>query len=463
VKIVGARHAVPLQVGIRIIMKIKMIICFGLLLILQTSAYAILNLELTKGVDRAIPIAAIPFKFQGNQQLPLDVTTIISQDLQNSGRFKLLDVKEMQQTPSDINNVDFQYWKDKGVDDLVLGKIQSYGNNKYQISFSLLNIYKHFKKKSFFDASPVLAKETYVVMAKDLRKLAHKISDIIYAKLTGERGIFSTKIAYILVDRTPNQPRKYSLIVSDSDGYNPQAILTSSQPIMSPAWSPDGKSIAYVSFENRRATLFVSNVTTGARRVITSFPGINGAPTWSPDGKHLAVVLSKNGGAKIFLVDLHNGKLSQLTNGWLIDTEPCFSPDGKSILFTSDRAGSPQIYLRDLASGSLRRLTFVGNYNARASFTPDKKSIVMLHRDQGSFNIAIQDLQTGVVTILAGVCDNQSPSIAPNGRMIIYASHDGNKGLLALVSTDGKVRLNLPETNGEVREPAWSPFLSSKQ
>lgn len=441
---------------------IKIIICVVLLCVLQTSSYAILNLELTKGVDRAIPIAVVPFQFQGNQQLPLDITTIISQDLQNSGRFKLLDVKAIQQTPSNMNNVDFQYWKDKNVDDLVFGKIESFGNNKYKISFSLLNIYKHFKKKSFFNASPVLAKKTYVVTAKDLRKLAHKISDIIYEKLTGERGIFSTKIAYILVTRMLNQPRKYSLIISDADGYNPRAILTSSQPIMSPAWSPNGKSIAYVSFENRRAALFVSNVATGKRRLITNFPGINGAPAWSPDGKHLAVVLSKNGGAKIFLVGLHGGKLSQLTNGWLVDTEPCFSPDGKSILFTSDRAGSPQIYLRDLASGSLRRLTFVGNYNARASFTSDKKNIIMLHRDQGSFNIAIQDLQTGVVTVLAGACDNQSPSIAPNGHMVIYASHDSknDNGLLALVSTDGKVRLSLPETKGEVREPAWGPFNS---
>jgi TolB protein len=339
---------------------------------LQTSAYAILNLELTKGVDQAIPIAVIPFKFQGNQQLPLDITGIISQDLQNSGRFKLL--KDIQQSPSDIKNVDFAYWQSQGVDDLVFGKIQAYGNDKYQISFSLVDIYKHFKIKSFFDTNPILAKETYVVQAKDLRKLTHKIADIIYEKLTGERGIFSTKIAYILVDRTPNQLRKYSLIVADADGYNPQAILTSNQPTMSPAWSPDGKSIAYVSFENRRSTLFVSDVTTGKRRLVTNFPGINGAPAWSPDGKHLALVLSHNGGTKIFLVDLKNGKLSQLTNGWLIDTEPCFSPDGKSILFTSDRAGSPQIYLRNLANGTLHRLTFVGNYNARASFTPDGKN-----------------------------------------------------------------------------------------
>jgi len=440
-----------------------MIICVALLLV-QSSAYAILNLELTKGVDRAIPIAVVPFKFQGNQQLPLDITNIIMQDLQNSGRFKLLDAKDMQQSPSDIKSVDFSYWQSQGVDDLVFGKIQAYGDNKYQVSFSLVNIYKHaVQKKSFFNinANPVLANKTYVVEAKDLRQLAHKIADTIYQKLTGERGIFVTKIVYILVDRTPNRPRKYSLIVADADGYNPQAILTSAQPIMSPAWSPDGKSIAYVSFENRRSTLFVSNVATGKRHLITSFAGINGAPAWSPDGKHLALVLSRNGGTKIFLIDLHNGKLSQLTNGWLIDTEPCFSPDGKSILFTSDRAGSPQIYLRNLATGALRRLTFVGNYNARASFTPDGKSIIMLHRDQGTFNIAIQDLQTGVVTVLAGACDNQSPSIAPNGRMVIYASHDDNHhGLLALVSTNGKVKLSLPETNGEVREPAWGPFNS---
>ena len=416
-------------------MKIKNIITTIVLLflVIPKPVYAVLNLELTKGVDQALPIAVMPFKFQGSEQPPLDMADIITQDLQNSGRFKLFDAKNL------------------GIDNVVIGNIQPQSNAKYKITFSLKDV------RSL--SNSVLINKTYVAKETDLRRLAHKIADIIYQKLTGERGIFSTKIAYVVVRRQRGQPAKYSLVIADADGYNARAILTSNQPIMSPAWSPDGRSIAYVSFENRRSALFVSDVVTGKRRLISKFPGINGAPAWSPDGKHLAVVLSRGNSTKIFLVDLHNGKLSQLTNGWLIDTEPSFTPDGQSMLFTSDRAGTPQIYLKNLDNNTLKRLTFVGKYNARASFTPDGKNIVMLHHDQGSFNIAIQNLKTNVVTMLVGACDNQSPSVAPNGRMVIYATHDAdNHGVLALVSTDGKVRLTLPETNGEVREPAWSPF-----
>jgi TolB protein len=437
--------------------KIITIITGLLLLTIQLPAYAVLNLELTAGLNRALPIAVVPFQGQNDSSLPVNISNIIAQDLKNSGRFKLVD------GGADIKNTDFKAWKTLGVNDVVMVSVKTQADDKDKVIFSLSNVYKHanyLEKTLNLHVNPVLVSKTYVISSDDLRRLAHKIADIVYQKLTGERGIFSTKIAYILVQRSPNQPSKYSLMVADADGYNPRAILTSTQPIMSPAWSPNGKSIAYVSFENRRASLFVSDIATGKRRLITQFSGINGAPAWAPDGRHLAIVLSRGAGTKIFLVDLQSGKLSQLTNGWLIDTEPSFAPDGKSMLFTSDRAGSPQIYWQHLATNMLQRITFVGNYNARASFTPDGKNIVMLHRDKEGFNIAIQNLSTGVVTVLVNNCDNQSPSIAPNGRMVIYATHDqNNHGVLALVSTDGKVKLTLPESDGEVREPAWGPLI----
>ena len=387
-------------------MKKIIIITIGLLLLtIQLPAQAVLNIELTAGLNRALPIAVIPFKEQNDSSLPVNISNIIAQDLKNSGRFKLVDAD------ADVKVTDFKAWKALGVNDVVIGSIQTQEDGKYKVTFSLSDVYKsanYFEKTLKLHVNPVLVRKTYVVSATELRRLAHKIADIVYQKLTGERGIFSTKIAYVMIQRTPNKPRKYLLMVSDADGYNPRAILTSMQPIMSPAWSPNGKSIAYVSFENRRASLFVSDVVTGKRRLVTQFEGINGAPAWAPDGRHLAVVLSRGNGTKIFLVDLQNGKLSKLTNGWLIDTEPAFAPDGKSMLFTSDRAGSPQIYWKHLASNMLQRVTFVGNYNARASFTPDGDNIVMLHRDKNGFNIAIQNLSTGVVTVLANNCDNQS-------------------------------------------------------
>lgn len=441
-------------------MKIKNIIIIILLLIFITpvSAYAVLNLELTAGLNQALPIAVIPDQVENNSSAPVNVSNVIAQDLKNSGRFRLVDVN------ADVKINDFKAMKALGVNDVVFSSIETQADGKYKVTFSLSNVYKranYFERTLNLHINPILLSKTYVVPTADLRRLAHKIADIVYQKLTGERGIFSTKIAYVMVQRPPNQPSKYSLMIADADGYNPRAILISTQPIMSPTWSPNGKSIAYVSFENRRASLFISDVASGKRRLITQFSGINGAPAWAPDGRHLAVVLSRGNGTKIFLVDLQSGKLSQLTNGWLIDTEPAFAPDGKSMLFTSDRAGSPQIYWKHLASNMLQRVTFAGNYNARASFTPDGKNIVMLHRDKEGFNIAIQNLSTGVVTVLVNNCDNQSPSIAPNGHIVIYATHDqNNHGVLALISTDGKVKLTLPESDGEVREPAWEPFVS---
>lgn len=452
--------------------KFGFILILFLLLALQSSAYAVLNLELTKGIDKALPIAITPFKFQGNEKLPVDIAAIIMNDLRNSGQFKVLESSKLKQLPEDVNKLDFKYWQGVGINNVVLGTVQAQGNSTYQVSFYLLDVYKNFNNNHLHlvanylgsslnsNINPVLTNQTYVVKAKELRHLAHKIADVIYQKLTNQPGVFATKIAYVKVQRRKGERTMYSLMVADADGYNPRAILISDQPIMSLAWSPNSKQIAYVSFANRKASLYISEIATGRQQLVSQFPGINGAPAWSSDGKQLAAVFSQGDGTKIFLIDLHSGKMKQLTKGWNIDTEPAFSPDGKSLAFTSDRAGSPQIYIMNLSNNKIERVTFSGNYNARASFTPDGKNIVMLHRDTGSFNIAMQNLASGTVTILSNAGNDQSPSVAPNGHMIIYATHDQDykTGALALVSVDGKVKLKLPESDGEIRDPAWGGY-----
>jgi TolB protein len=407
-----------------------------------------LDLELTQGVSRALPIAIVPFAtLEFDEQASL-VSEVISNDLKNSGQFRLVNFDKSHH-PDSAATAKFEYWKDLGVNNVIVGKVIEEGDEQYKVHFQLLDP---------VSKSHVLMSKSYKVGASDLRALAHHISDVIYQKLTGERGIFSTRIAYILAKRENNKTR-YQLEVADADGYAPETLLVSSQPIMSPAWSPDGKKIAYVSFENKRSQIFIVDVATGQRDLITSYPGINGAPAWSPDGKQLAVVLSKSGSPKIYLVDLQTKKLKQLTFGMGIDTEPNFSADGKSIIFTSGRGGAPQIYRLDLATDKVSRVTFEGNYNARASYTRDGRKIVMQHRKNRAFNIGILEPEKGEVRQLTFAGVDESPTIAPNGRMILYATRYKNKGVLSIVSSDGKIRMRLPSRDGEVQEPAWSPFL----
>ncbi|MCW5590049.1 MAG: Tol-Pal system beta propeller repeat protein TolB [Legionellales bacterium] len=420
--------------------------------------YALLNIELTRWVNNAIPIAVVPFAGQG-QDFSQDnnIAGVISSDLKNSGQFRLLPVNKMSQFPSNIAGVDFPYWRKFGMDDLVIGQVQGSGG-QYSVQTSLLNL---FANQAQDKNQSVLLNQTFNIPENQMRSLAHHISDLIYQRLLGIRGIFSTRLAYVNVVRSPGQRARYSLEISDADGYNPKVLLRSWKPIMSIDWSPDGKKLAYVSFENGNSQIFMQDITSGSRQLITSFKGINSAPAFSPDGRTLAVVLSKSGSPKIYTVNLSNGSMRQLTQGYSIDTEPSWSPDGSSIVFTSDRGGSPQIYKINLASGAISRVTFDGSFNARASYTPDGKSIVMLHRDaQGNFDIASQDLATGTLKLLTGSGIEESPSIAPNGQMILYASNVGSRVQLAMVSADGRVKLNLPSRDGDVQSPAWSPFLS---
>jgi len=392
-----------------------------------------LSMELTQGVSGAIPIAIKPFDIQG--QMPSqDIAAIIGNDLKNSGRFKLVS---------------------GGVDNTVIGTVREIGANRYQVNFQLVEA---FKGKH---ASPqtVLLDRNYTISGSELRALAHHISDAIYQKITGVRGVFSTKLAYILVQRESN-PTRYILEVSDQDGYNPQPLLTSTDPIMSPAWSPDGKQIAYVSFENHHAAIYTENVLTGRRYLLSEYQGINGAPAWSPDSRKLALVLSKSGSPNIYTMDLASHQLTQLTRDYYINIEPAWSPDGRSLIYTSDRSGNPQIYQLNMASKASTRLTYDGNYNARASFAPDGKHIIMLNRESGLYNIGILDLENGIFRVLTAHsnADNESPSIAPNGSMVLFGTSYHGRSVLGMVATDGSVQVRLPARDGEVQDPAWSPI-----
>lgn len=411
-------------------------IIFFVALTISSTTFGALDLELTQGVDSGIPIAITSFA--------PGIHDIVVSDLKNSGRFRLSDAA----SPSE--------WKQQKLEAAVTANLQEIGNNQSIITFKLTDVLNN----------NVLLDRKYTIANSQYRQLAHHISDLIYQQLTGDRGIFSTKIAYILVDRSPQnlQQAKYTLEIADADGFNPKTLLSSDQPLMSPTWSPDGKYLAYVSFEGNRAAIYLQNVATGSRQVLSKFPGINGAPAWSPNGRKMALVLSQTGYPKIYILDLTTKNLEQITSDWYLDTEPSFAPDGKSIIFTSNRGGSnPQIYRIYLENKKIERVTFKGDYNARASFTADGKNIIMLHQEDDLFSIAVQDLNSGRLTSLTKSGYDESPSVAPNGKMIVYATNYNNRGVLAAVATDGRVKLMLPARKGEVQEPAWSPFLDNNK
>lgn len=427
--------------------KLITILFFGWSLLLSSPVFAYLSMELTRGVAGAVPIAVVPFTVSGSTPSQ-NVSDVITNDLKNSGRFKVYT------NNSASDNMPARYYRSIGADDVVLGKVQELGAGRYSVSFKLLDTARE-------GSEPLVAKQ-FVVSDKELRSVAHHISDMIYREILGVRGVFSTKLAYIVVQRSAGEAAQYTLEVSDADGYNPRPLLTSNDPIMSPAWSPNGKQIAYVSFENKHASIYIEDVATGSRRLISEFRGINGAPAWSPDGRKLALVLSKDGSPNIYIMDLASKRLTQVTHDWSINTEPSWSRDGRSLIFTSNRSGGPQIYQKNLTTGTITRLTYDGNYNARASYTPDGNHIVMLNQESKLFNIGILDLDTSTFRVLTSSSgtDNESPSIAPNGSMVLYGTLYSGRSVLAMVASDGSVQLRLPAPNGEVQDPAWSPFLS---
>lgn len=429
----------------------------------------VLNIEITKGADNARPIAVVPFRWTGTKPLPQDVSQIVTDDLRRSGRFRPMPLADLPQRPYLSSQVEIEDWKKKGIEAVVVGTIEAIDPETFRVSFELIDVFAEKKEHksqlvngelmvSQPNEDAVIASQQVRVNIKSLRRYSHKIADIIYEKLTGVRGAFATRLAYVTIDKT--NPKPYQLIVSDADGYNPKQLLLSSYPIMSPAWSPDGSKLAYVSFESKRSQVFIQNIFTGERYVVSGYPGINGAPAWSPDGKRLALTLSKDGNPEIYIVDLATRKFTRLTRRSSIDTEPNWTPDGQSVIFTSNRGGKPQIYQVKLGGGVPKRLTFEGNYNAGASFTADGKYMVLVHRASDIFHIAVLDIEKGVLQSLTETRLDESPTIAPNGSMIIYATLSRGRKVLAAVSTDGRFRAILPASKGEIRAPAWSPFLN---
>ncbi len=409
------------------------------------SSLGALDLELTQGFDGAIPIAVVPFSGEAGDDNA--ISNVVVSDLSYCGRFRVMAKNKMTQLPHAVESVNKSAWQQLGMDNLVVGKVERNGN-KIHVTYQLIDIY---------GKEGVLLDRTFTADDRNLRSLAHHISDQIYEQLIGKKGFFSTHIAYVLIQGNEGPLKRYNLIVADADGYSPQKLLVSKEPIMSPRWSFDGKQIAYVSFEGQRASIYVQNVMTGARRVVAAFPGINGAPAWSPDNSKLAMVLSKSGVPKIYVMNLSTNQLTQITDGFSIDTEPRWSPDGKSLIFTSNRSGSgPQIYQVSAFGGSIKRLTFNGNYNASGNFTPDGKSIVLLHQEEGVFSIGRLDLTNSHFQILTDTTRDQSPSVAPNGDMLLYATRHNDRQVLGMVSIDGRIQLRLPAQEGDVREPAWS-------
>ncbi len=405
-----------------------------------------LTIEITKGVEAAVPIAVVPFAQQTPGRLPVDLAEVIQSDLSRSGYFKTLPERDMLSKPRDAASVRFRNWQALGQDYLLIGQLGQAGT-RYNVQFQVFDVYKGEQIMGY----------RLTVSPNELRRTAHHISDLVFEKLTGKAGVFNTRIAYVTSSPEANGKKRYKLQVADADGYAPKTIAASNEPLMSPAWSPDGKKIAYVSFERKRSAVYVQTLASGQRTRAAAFKGINGAPAFSPDGNRLALTLSKDGSPDIYILNLHNNSLQKLTTSYAIDTEPSWSPDGRSIVFTSDRGGKPQLYAIPSRGGRATRLTFDGDYNARGRFSNDGKSLVMVHANRGDYRIAVMDMATRTVNVLTAGPLDESPSFAPNGTMVLYAARRGGRSVLSAVSVDGTMQQKLAFESGEVREPAWAP------
>jgi TolB protein len=407
--------------------------------------WAQLTIEVTGGVEGAQPIAVVPFGAGEGAAPPLDVASVIAADLARSGRFKPMPTRDMLATPHTAAEADLRDWRLLGMQHLVVGNVSPVSGG-FNVNFALLDV---------FGGDQLLA-NTRQTTSAGTRYTAHRIADIIYEKLTGQPGVFSTRIAYVTDQGSGG---RVTLRVSDADGFGGQTIVSSNEPIMSPAWSPDGQRLAYVSFENRRAAIYVQDLGSGRRELVASHPGINGSPAFSPDGRSLAMTLSKGGNPDIYVLDFGTRELRQVTDHFGIDTEPAWSPDGGTIVFTSNRGGGPQIYKVSAAGGAAERVTFQNDYNAAATFSPDGHSLALVTRVDGQFRIGLLKLGGGSIRIMSSGSLDESPSFAPNGSMIIYATQHNGRGVLAAVSVDGRVSQRLSQDAGDVREPAWSPLV----
>lgn len=413
-----------------------------------TNVNAELRIEITGGVEQAVPIAIVPFGWQGDGARPFDVSQTLSNDLANSGRFNPLPPDEMLERPLTGRDIDFGDWRILGIEVVIVGQLLQTGDDEYTIQFQLFDVFRG--KQLLGYRQPATRKQ--------LRNATHLVADMIYEELTGIRGIFSTRIAYITVEGKPPKQR-FRLIVADADGENARILVESNEPLMSPSWSPDGRKLAYVSFEKRQSEIYVQTLRSGARKRVSSRAGVNGSPSWSPDGRKLALTLSKtDGNLDIYILDLQSQVLTRLTNRGSIDTEATWSKDGSMIYFTSDRAGQPQIYRIPARGGKASRVSFEGPYNARSRLSPSAEQIAIVHNDRGNYRIGLIGLDRGYLQVLTKGSLDESPSFAPNGETLIYATRDRQKGVLATVTVDGRIHQRISVVKGDVREPAWSPF-----
>ncbi|VXB78675.1 MULTISPECIES: Tol-Pal system beta propeller repeat protein TolB [unclassified Pseudomonas] len=421
------------------------------LVMLVGSVQAADPLVISQGADRATPIAVVPFGWQGGSVLPEDMSQIIGNDLRNSGYFEPIPRQNMISLPTQASEVIYRDWKALGAQYVLVGNIVPNGG-RLQVQYALFNV----------NTEQQVMTGNVGGGTDQLRDMAHHIADQSFEKLTGVKGAFSTRLLYVTAERMGTNNTRYTLQRSDYDGARAVTLLQSREPILSPSFAPDGRRITYVSFEQRRPRIFVQHIDTGRREQITNFEGLNGAPAWSPDGNRLAFVLSKDGNPEIYVMDMGSRQMRRVTNHYAIDTEPFWGKDGQTLYFTSDRAGKPQIYKTNINSGAVERVTFVGNYNANPKLSADEKTLVMIHRQDGFtvFKVAAQDLETNRLRILSDTSLDESPTVAPNGAMLIYATRQQGRGVLMLASTNGRVRLPLPTAQGEVREPSWSPYLN---
>jgi len=408
------------------------------------AAHSQLTIDITGGGANQIPIAVL--QFAGETVLPSRITDIIEADLLRSGRFRTQYAGGVNPLPTDPTQVNFNDWKTRNADAIVIGGAQRLLSGRFEVRFRLLDVQKQTQ----------IAGVAFTLTAAQVRATAHQIADLIYEKLTGERGVFSTRIAYVV-----KQDGRFELRIADADGQGAQVALASREPIISPSWSPDGTRLAYVSFERKKPVVYVHSLTTGRRHVVANFRGSNSAPAWSPDGKQLAAVLSKEGGSQLYLINTDGSNVRRISQSKTIDTEPVFSADGKFIYFTSDRGGSPQIYRMPATGGDPTRITFDGGYNVSPRLSSDGKTMAFISRRDNRFQLAVMDLVSGQMQILTNTERDESPSFAPNGTMILYATEVEGRGVLAAVSSDGRVKQRLTVRAADVREPAWGPFLGN--
>ncbi|KRC14926.1 Tol-Pal system beta propeller repeat protein TolB [Acidovorax sp. Root217] len=402
-------------------------------------ALAQFRVEVTGVGLTQLPIAIAPFR--GEAQAPQKIGAIVQADLERSGQFRAVDTAGV--VLDETSRPDVALWRQKTADSLVTGSVTRTPDGRYEVRFRLWDVVK----------GQDLGGQSFAVSQADLRLVAHRIADFVYEKLTGERGVFSTRIVY--VTKTGS---RYSLWVADADGENAQSALSSPEPIISPAWSPSGGQIAYVSFESRKPVVYVHQVASAQRRLVANFRGSNSAPAWSPDGRNLAVTLSRDGGSQLYLIDANGGEPKRLMQSPGIDTEPMFSADGRSIYFVSDRGGAPQVYRVPAGGGSAERVTFTGSYNISPSISPDGKWLAYISRVGGAFKLHVMDLASGTVTAITDTSADENPSFAPNSRLIVYATQQQGREALMTTTLDGKIKARLAGQPGDIREPDWGPF-----